>query len=101
MSVAEFFGDWRLYIPLIVAGFLPNEIWRVLGLVMVAADLGYEVVVVTDAVPGMPLEYGDAVLASSIGALASSSSPSIGARGTSSSTTRGNFGPVGIDPVLT
>lgn len=31
MSVAEFFGDWRLYIPLIVAGFLPNEIWRFLG----------------------------------------------------------------------
>jgi hypothetical protein len=31
MSIAEFFGDWRLYIPLILAGFLPNEIWRFFG----------------------------------------------------------------------
>ncbi len=31
MSIAEFFGDWRLYIPLVLAGFLPNEIWRFFG----------------------------------------------------------------------
>lgn len=29
--LAEFFGDWRLYIPMIVVGFLPNEMWRFLG----------------------------------------------------------------------
>lgn len=28
---AEFFGDWRLYIPLVVLGLLPNEMWRLLG----------------------------------------------------------------------
>ena len=43
------------------------------GLVMVA-DLGYEVVVVTDAVVGIPLEYGDAVLSNTIPALASRAS---------------------------
>ena len=30
-GLAGFFGDWRLYIPLVAAGFLPNEIWRFLG----------------------------------------------------------------------
>jgi hypothetical protein len=30
-SLAAFFGDWRLYIPLVVCGFLPNEMWRVIG----------------------------------------------------------------------
>jgi nicotinamidase-related amidase len=40
------------------------------GLVMVAVDLGYEVIVVTDAVAGLPVEYGDAVLAHTIPALA-------------------------------
>lgn len=42
----------------------------VTGLVMVAVDLGYEVVVVTDAVVGLPVEYGDQVLAHTIPALA-------------------------------
>jgi nicotinamidase-related amidase len=42
----------------------------ILGLVIVASDLGYDVVVVTDAVAGMPPEYGAAVLANTIGALA-------------------------------
>jgi nicotinamidase-related amidase len=40
------------------------------GLVMVGVDLGYEVVVVTDAVAGIPLEYGDAVLEHTIAPLA-------------------------------
>ncbi len=42
----------------------------VLGLVIVASDLGYEVVVVRDAVAAMPPEYGEQVLTNSIAALA-------------------------------
>jgi nicotinamidase-related amidase len=42
----------------------------VAGLVMVAVDLGYDVVVVTDAVAGIPPEYGDAVLEHTIAPLA-------------------------------
>lgn len=42
----------------------------VTGLVMVAVDLGYDVVVVTDAVAGIPRDYGDAVLAHTIAPLA-------------------------------
>ena len=42
----------------------------VTGLVMVAVDLGYDVVVVTDAVAGIPREYGDAVLEHTIAPLA-------------------------------
>jgi nicotinamidase-related amidase len=48
----------------------------VLGLVIVASDLGYDVVVVTDAVAGMPPEYGEQVLANSIAALATTASAS-------------------------
>ncbi|HEY8218278.1 MAG TPA: isochorismatase family protein [Acidimicrobiia bacterium] len=40
------------------------------GLVMVAVDLGYDVVVVTDAVAGIPRQYGDAVLEHTIAPLA-------------------------------
>jgi nicotinamidase-related amidase len=40
------------------------------GLVMVGVDLGYDVVVVTDAVAGIPGEYGDAVLEHTIAPLA-------------------------------
>ena len=40
------------------------------GLTMVAVDLGYRVVVVTDAVVGVPPEYGDAVLEHTMAALA-------------------------------
>jgi len=40
------------------------------GLVMVAVDLGYDAVVVTDAVAGIPREYGDAVLEHTIAPLA-------------------------------
>jgi hypothetical protein len=32
MSIGEFIGDWHALFVLLVAGFLPNEIWRVLGL---------------------------------------------------------------------
>jgi nicotinamidase-related amidase len=42
----------------------------VTGLVMVAVDLGYEVVVVTDAVAGIPGAYGDEVLEHTIAPLA-------------------------------
>jgi nicotinamidase-related amidase len=40
------------------------------GLVMVGVDLGYDVVVVTDAVAGIPREYGEAVLEHTIAPLA-------------------------------
>jgi nicotinamidase-related amidase len=40
------------------------------GLVMVGVDLGYDVVVVTDAVAGIPLEYGDTMLEHTIAPLA-------------------------------
>jgi nicotinamidase-related amidase len=42
----------------------------VTGLTMVAVDLGYEVVVVTDAVAGIPPEYGETVLEHTIAPLA-------------------------------
>ena len=42
----------------------------VLGLVMSAVDLGYQAVVVTDAVAGVPLEYGEHLLAGTLGLLA-------------------------------
>ncbi len=38
----------------------------VLGMCLSAADLGYRVVVASDAVVGIPVEYGDAVLAHSL-----------------------------------
>jgi nicotinamidase-related amidase len=40
------------------------------GMVMVAVDLGYRVAVVTDAVAGVPRDYGDAVLAHTLAPLA-------------------------------
>jgi nicotinamidase-related amidase len=40
------------------------------GLCLEAVNLGYRVVVVTDAVAGVPADYGDAVLANTIGLLA-------------------------------
>jgi nicotinamidase-related amidase len=53
---------------LVVTGVSLNV--GVAGLVMVAVDLGYEVIVVTDAVAGVPAEYGDAVLEHTIAPLA-------------------------------
>jgi len=40
------------------------------GMVMVAVDLGYRVAVVTDAVAGVPRDYGDAVLTHTLAPLA-------------------------------
>jgi len=42
----------------------------VLGLCLGATDLGYRVVVPTDAVVGVPADYGDAVLANSVAMVA-------------------------------
>jgi nicotinamidase-related amidase len=42
----------------------------VLGLVLCAVDLGYQVVVPRDAVVGVPVAYGDAVMANTISLLA-------------------------------
>ncbi|WP_291865141.1 AzlD domain-containing protein [Bradyrhizobium sp.] len=30
--MSEFIGDWQALLVLVVAGFLPNEVWRMLGL---------------------------------------------------------------------
>ena len=30
--MSDFFGDWHALLVLVVAGFLPNEVWRMLGL---------------------------------------------------------------------
>ena len=30
--MSDFIGDWHALLMLLVAGFLPNEIWRMLGL---------------------------------------------------------------------
>ena len=42
----------------------------VLGLALSAVDLGYQVVIPTDAVAGVPLEYGHEVLNNSMSLLA-------------------------------
>mgnify|MGYP001481150352 CR=1 FL=1 len=30
--MSDFIGDWQALLVLVVAGFLPNEVWRMLGL---------------------------------------------------------------------
>jgi branched-subunit amino acid transport protein len=30
--VSDFIGDWHMMLVLLLAGFLPNEVWRMLGL---------------------------------------------------------------------
>src|SRR5258707_13025935 len=30
----DFFGDWHALLVLVIAGFLPNEVWRMLGLMI-------------------------------------------------------------------
>ena len=30
--MSEFFGDWHSWLVLLLAGFLPNEVWRLVGL---------------------------------------------------------------------
>ena len=42
----------------------------ILGLVLSAVDLGYQVVVPVDAVVGVPVAYGEAVMANTISLLA-------------------------------
>ena len=42
----------------------------ILGLVLTAVDLGYQVVVPRDAVVGVPVEYGESVMANTIALLA-------------------------------
>ena len=42
----------------------------VLGLALSAVDLGYQVVIVTDAVAGVPLAYGHQILDGTLGLLA-------------------------------
>ena len=30
--MSDFLGDWHSLLVLVIAGFLPNEVWRMLGL---------------------------------------------------------------------
>jgi len=53
---------------LVVAGVSINL--GVLGLCIEATNLGYEVIVASDAVVGVPLAYGDEVLARSVSLVA-------------------------------
>jgi branched-subunit amino acid transport protein len=32
MSISEFFGDWHALAVLFVAGVIPNQVWRMIGL---------------------------------------------------------------------
>jgi nicotinamidase-related amidase len=52
----------------IIAGVSLNI--GVIGMCLGAADLGYRVVVATDAVAGVPADYGDAVLSSTLSMVA-------------------------------
>ena len=47
----DFFGDWHALLVLVIAGFLPNEVWRMLGLWLGAGvDEGSELLVWARAV---------------------------------------------------
>jgi hypothetical protein len=49
--MSAFVGDWHALLLLVVAGFLPNEIWRMVGLWFVSGiDEGSEVLVWVSAV---------------------------------------------------
>jgi hypothetical protein len=49
--VSEFIGDWHALLLLVVAGFLPNEIWRMFGLWFGGGiDEGSELLVLVRAV---------------------------------------------------
>ncbi len=49
--LAHFFGDWHALLVLLIAGFLPNEIWRMLGLLFGGGvDEGSELLVWVRAV---------------------------------------------------
>ena len=48
---SQFFGDWHAMLVLFLAGFLPNEVWRMIGLWFGAGvDEGSEVLVWVRAV---------------------------------------------------
>jgi hypothetical protein len=47
----EFVGDWQALLVLVIAGFLPNEVWRMLGLWLGGGvDEGSEILVWVRAV---------------------------------------------------
>ncbi len=49
--MSEFFGDWHALLLLLLAGFLPNEVWRMTGLWLGGGvDEGSEVLVWVRAV---------------------------------------------------
>jgi branched-subunit amino acid transport protein len=49
--MSDFIGDWHALVVLLVAGFLPNEFWRIVGLVFVGGvDEGSELLVWVRAV---------------------------------------------------
>jgi len=49
--MSGFIGDWHALLVLVIAGFLPNEIWRMVGLWFVSGiDEGSEVLVWVRAV---------------------------------------------------
>jgi branched-subunit amino acid transport protein len=50
-DMSGFIGDWHALLVLVIAGFLPNEIWRMVGLWFVSGiDEGSEVLVWVRAV---------------------------------------------------
>src|SRR3979411_1046142 len=49
--MSDFIGDWNTLLVLLIAGFLPNEIWRMLGLMLGSGiDEGSELLVWVRAV---------------------------------------------------
>lgn len=49
--LAQFLGDWHALLVLVIAGFLPNEVWRMIGLWLGAGvDEGSELLVWVRAV---------------------------------------------------
>ena len=50
-ALSHFFGDWHALLVLLLAGFLPNEVWRMIGLWFGAGvDEGSEILVWVRAV---------------------------------------------------
>jgi branched-subunit amino acid transport protein len=49
--MSDFLGDWHSLLVLVIAGFLPNEVWRMLGLLLGGGvDEGSELLVWVRAV---------------------------------------------------
>jgi branched-subunit amino acid transport protein len=72
-AVGQFLGDWHALLVLVIAGFLPNEVWRQLGLMFGGGvDEGSELLVWVRAVATAILAGVIAqILVSPPGALAS------------------------------